>query len=43
MEDSIDNIESGEVLLAHKFQLWNKSGSLQEEGDDYGGDDVLED
>ena len=41
MEDSKDDIESGEFFLADHLQLWNKSWSLQEDGGDYGGDDVL--
>ena len=43
MEDSIDDIEVGESLLADQIQLENKSGSLQEARDDHGGDDVLKD
>ena len=43
MKDSIDDIEVGESLLADQLQLENKSGSLQEASDDYGGDDVLKD
>ena len=41
MEDSIDDIESGKFVLADQLKLWNKSGSLQEDGGDYSWDDVL--